>query len=159
MCKAVFFIDVWNCKFFLSFYCRLFSFSPFYLCSWLLSVSYANSTVFALFLQSWNPTNSNLCKRDALGLQHWSEIEHSRVMLFVGWLSFFLLFLKGPLYSLISIKVKGIDEAVLKSYTEFITMAAGHLKLDISERYREDIVFFLFACSTTYCRCETFSWW
>ncbi|KAK2560987.1 putative 28S ribosomal protein S10 [Acropora cervicornis] len=40
----------------------------------------------------------------------------------------------GPLYSLISIKVKGIDEAVLKSYTEFITMAAGHLKLDISER-------------------------
>ena len=70
---------------------------------------------------------------------------------------FFLLFLKGPLYSLISIKVKGIDEAVLKSYTEFITMAAGHLKLDISERYSQDIVFFLLYVSQCYHRGETFS--
>ncbi|XP_068729819.1 small ribosomal subunit protein uS10m-like isoform X1 [Montipora capricornis] len=41
---------------------------------------------------------------------------------------------KSALYSLISIKVKGSDEAVLKSYTEFITIAAGHLKIDISGR-------------------------
>ena len=40
------------------------------------------------------------------------------------------------LYSLISLKVKGSDEAVLKSYTEFITKAASHIKLDISGRYK-----------------------
>lgn len=39
-----------------------------------------------------------------------------------------------PLYSLISVKVKGTDEAVLKSYTEFILMAAAHLNIDISKR-------------------------
>lgn len=38
------------------------------------------------------------------------------------------------LYSLINVKVKGSDEAVLKSYTEFIMKAASHLKLDISGR-------------------------
>jgi len=38
------------------------------------------------------------------------------------------------LYSLISVKVKGSDEAVLKSYTEFIMKAAAPLKLDISGR-------------------------
>ena len=40
---------------------------------------------------------------------------------------------KRVLYSLISIKYKGSDEAVLKSYTKFITMAASHLDIDISD--------------------------
>ncbi|KAL9953203.1 hypothetical protein ACROYT_G040581 [Oculina patagonica] len=40
---------------------------------------------------------------------------------------------KGVLYSLISIKYKGSDEAVLKSYTTFITLAASHLNIDISD--------------------------
>ena len=45
------------------------------------------------------------------------------------------LFQNRVLYSLISVKVKGSDEAVLKSYTEFIMKAAAPLKLDISGRY------------------------
>lgn len=40
---------------------------------------------------------------------------------------------KRVLYSLISIKYKGSDEAVLKSYTKFITLAASHLNIDISD--------------------------
>ncbi|EDO31212.1 predicted protein, partial [Nematostella vectensis] len=39
------------------------------------------------------------------------------------------------LYSLISVKVKGSDEAVLKSYTHFVTRAANLLNIDISGRY------------------------
>ncbi|XP_032226262.1 28S ribosomal protein S10, mitochondrial [Nematostella vectensis] len=38
------------------------------------------------------------------------------------------------LYSLISVKVKGSDEAVLKSYTHFVTRAANLLNIDISGR-------------------------
>ncbi|XP_058946415.2 small ribosomal subunit protein uS10m [Pocillopora verrucosa] len=41
---------------------------------------------------------------------------------------------KKTLYSLINIKYKGSDEAVLRSYTKFMTMAAEHLDIDISNR-------------------------
>ncbi|PFX13183.1 putative 28S ribosomal protein S10, mitochondrial [Stylophora pistillata] len=41
---------------------------------------------------------------------------------------------KETLYSLINIKYKGSDEAVLRSYTKFMTMAAKHLDIDISDR-------------------------
>ncbi|KAJ7358879.1 28S ribosomal protein S10, mitochondrial [Desmophyllum pertusum] len=38
------------------------------------------------------------------------------------------------LYSLINIKYKGSDEAVLRSYTTFVTLAATLLNIDISDR-------------------------
>ena len=48
----------------------------------------------------------------------------------------YVCFQNRVLYLLISVKFKGSDEAVLKSYTEFITKAASHLKIDISGRYK-----------------------
>lgn len=40
----------------------------------------------------------------------------------------------SALYSLVNVKVKGSDEAVLKSYTHFVTRAANILNIDISKR-------------------------
>ncbi|KXJ11041.1 probable 28S ribosomal protein S10, mitochondrial [Exaiptasia diaphana] len=40
----------------------------------------------------------------------------------------------SSLYSLVNVKVKGNDEAVLKSYTHFVTRAANILNIDISKR-------------------------
>ena len=39
------------------------------------------------------------------------------------------------LFSLVTLVVKGSDEAVLDSYTQFVTRAAKILNLDISRRY------------------------
>ncbi len=39
------------------------------------------------------------------------------------------------LYSLTTLIVKGSDEAVLDSYTQFVTRAAKILNLDISQRF------------------------
>ncbi|XP_031557845.1 28S ribosomal protein S10, mitochondrial-like [Actinia tenebrosa] len=42
-------------------------------------------------------------------------------------------FSDDTLYPLVSVKVKGSDEAVLKSYTHFVTRAANILNIDISK--------------------------